>query len=168
VNTRRRPSEAFVTKFLRDTLAADGVAVPKLEGMARGAAQGQHITQTKVFRRAKNSLGIRSVRDGFGVGGGWSWELPRSSEGEAPSPLPIRPQPIRKERLIPQEWIEGVARLEHHRPPADVPRHHWRQFVEDCRAFMKSEQLASRAAELGWNAMALFGCRPNYPPLLSR
>ena len=28
---------------------------------------------------------------------------------------------------------------------------------------MNSEQLAHRAAELGWNAMALFGCWPNHP-----
>jgi hypothetical protein len=48
-------------------------------------------------------------------------------------------------------------------PATDVPRHRWHQFVEDCRAFVNSEQLVHRAAELGWNAMALFGCWPNYP-----
>jgi hypothetical protein len=57
-------------------------------------------------------------------------------------------------------WAWG---LDHNRPPADVPRHRWRQIVDACQAFIASEQLASRAAELGWSAMALFGCRPNYP-----
>jgi hypothetical protein len=28
---------------------------------------------------------------------------------------------------------------------------------------MASEQLADRAAQLGWDGMALFGCRRNYP-----
>jgi hypothetical protein len=28
---------------------------------------------------------------------------------------------------------------------------------------MASEQLVHRAVQLGWDAMALFGCRPNYP-----
>jgi hypothetical protein len=28
---------------------------------------------------------------------------------------------------------------------------------------MTSERLANRAAELGWNAMALFGCQRNHP-----
>jgi hypothetical protein len=67
------------------------------------------------------------------------------------------------ERLVPREWIEGVARLEQRSPPPDVPRHRWRQFVEDCHAFLRSEQLATRAAGLGWDAMALFGCQPHYP-----
>src|SRR5262249_7932982 len=115
------------------------------------------------FRRAKNSLGIQSIRDGFGARGGWAWELPRDREGSVPSPLPIASQSRGHERLVPREWVEGVARLEQHRSPADVPRHRWRQFVEDCHAFLRSEELASRAAELGWSSMALFGCRPNYP-----
>jgi hypothetical protein len=62
-----------------------------------------------------------------------------------------------------REWIEGVARLRQLQPPHDVPRHQWRQFVEDCLSFMASEQLADRAAQLGWDGMALFGCRRNYP-----
>src|SRR5262245_34198255 len=33
--------------------------------------------------------------------------------------------------------------------------------VEDCRAFLRSEALAHRAAQLGWDALALFGCCRN-------
>jgi hypothetical protein len=40
--------------------------------------------------------------------------------------------------------------------------HRWRQFVDDCNAFLNSPN-AERAAELGWDAAALFGCRPNHP-----
>jgi hypothetical protein len=132
--------------------------------MARAAGllgERQRIT-SKVFRRAKRSLGIRSIRYGFGAGGRWVWELPRRSD----SPLlfsivrPERAAP--REPVVPREWVQGVARLEQDRPPADIPRHRWHQFVEDCQAFMAS-QLASRAAALGWDAVALFGCRCKYP-----
>src|SRR5262245_31354053 len=82
-------TERAVTEFLRDALAADGLGVSKLNAMARAAGllgERQRITQAKSFRRAKDALGIRSVREGFGAGGRWGWELPRSSEGKAPTP----------------------------------------------------------------------------------
>ena len=66
--------EAGVAAFLRKALAAKAVGVPQLDMMARAAGllgERQSITQAKVFRRAKNSLDIRSIRDGFGAGGGW-------------------------------------------------------------------------------------------------
>jgi len=84
VSMPRRHSE--VIKFLRDALAADAVGVPKLDAMGHAAGllgERQRITQAKLFRRAKRSLGIRSRRDGFGEGGGWSWELPPSSDAPA-------------------------------------------------------------------------------------
>jgi hypothetical protein len=57
-----------------------------------------------------------------------------------------------------------VACLDPDRPPNDVPRHRWRQFVEDCKKFLSpSENWAKRAARLGWDAMALFGCAPKRP-----
>jgi hypothetical protein len=161
-----RAREAVVAEFLRKTLAGEALGVPKLEEKARAAGllgERQRITHAKLFRRAKMSLGIRSIRDGFGAGGGWSWELPRISEGKALCPSPIGPQPACKKQILPHEWVEGVAQLEQHRPPHDIPRHRWRQFVEDCHAFIASEGLANRAAQLGWGAMALFGCRANYP-----
>jgi hypothetical protein len=98
-----------------------------------------------------------------GAGGRWAWELPRSSEGRAPTPSEMAPQATSNERLVPRDWVEGVACLRQLQPPHDVPRHYWRQFVEDCHAFMASEQLADRAAQLGWDGIALFGCRRNYP-----
>jgi len=79
-----RVREAVVAEFLRKALLGDALAVPKLEaivGRAGLLGEGQRITQAKLFRRAKRSLGIRSRRDGFGVGGGWAWQLPRGSEG---------------------------------------------------------------------------------------
>jgi hypothetical protein len=130
--------------------------------MARAAGllgEGQSITQDKVFRRAKRSLGIRSIRDGFGAGGRWAWELPPDSPTTISATTQERSAP---EPLIPREWVHGVARLEQDRPPADAPRHRWRQLVEDCQAFMASQQ-APRATQLGWDAVALFGCRRNHP-----
>jgi hypothetical protein len=158
-----RAREAVATEFLRKALLGDALAVPKLEAMARRAGllvEGQRITQAKLFRRAKRSLKIRSVRNGFGAGGRWAWELP--SGPNAPARIAATTQKrSAPEPAIPREWLQGVARLEQDRPPADVPRHRWDQFVEDCRAFLRSEALAHRAAQLGWDAVALFGCCRN-------
>jgi putative ABC transport system substrate-binding protein len=124
--------------------------------------EGQRIGQAKAFRRAKTSLGIQSIREGFGPGGEWAWELPRSSEGKASSASEIGPQPPRAEQRVPADWVEGIARLQYNRPPCDVPPHRWRQIVDDCNAFLNSPQ-AERAAQLGWRTMELFGCKPSYP-----
>ena len=65
---------------------------------------------------------------------------------------------------VPIEWSRGVARLDPHRPPDDVPRHRWRQFVDDCERFLTaSEKWPERAYRLGWDTVALFGCAPKRP-----
>jgi hypothetical protein len=159
-----RAREAVVAEFLRKALAIEPLDVPELDMLAREAGlldQDQHITNVKLFRRAKRSLGIRSIRDGFGAGGGWSWELPSSSD--APATIPATEERSAPEPAIPREWVHGAARLEQHRPPPDIPRHRWTQFVEDCHAFLRSEALVHRAAQLGWRTIELFGCKPNYP-----
>ena len=67
-------------------------------------------------------------------------------------------------RRIPSSWLDGVARLDHHRPLTDIPPHRWRQFLSDCNKFLTGgENWAGRAAELGWNAASLFGCRRARP-----
>ena len=104
-----RAREAVAAEFLRRALGGDAVGVPQLDMMARAAGllgERQRITDAKVFRRAKSSLGIRSIRDGFGAGGGWSWELPRSSEGRAPTPSEMGPQATGNERGVPREWVD--------------------------------------------------------------
>jgi hypothetical protein len=60
---------------------------------------------------------------------------------------------------VPLEWTNGVARLDLARAPSDVPHHRWRLFVGDCQSFLtSSERWAPRAAEIGWDALSLFGC----------
>src|SRR5262245_30721715 len=118
-----RAREAVAAEFLRKALAGKALGVPQLDIMARAAGllgERQRVTDAKAFRRAKNSLGIRSVREGFGAGGGWVWELPRKSEGRAPTPSEMGPQASGNEGLVPHEWIEGVARLRRLQPPHDV------------------------------------------------
>jgi hypothetical protein len=173
----QRSSEVRVTSFLREALAVDALGVPQLEGMARAAGllrERQRIAQAKPFRRAKKSLGIRSIRYGFGAGGEWLWKLspasalaaePTASTGTsvAEDRYSITQDHRTEERPIPREWVEGVARLEQYQPPSDIPRYRWRQFAEDCCAFMACEQLSNRAAELGWSAAALFGCQRSHP-----
>ena len=63
------PRGPAIAKFLRDALARDDVGVPTLEVMARRAGllgEHQRITHAKLFRAAKKTLGIRSLR-GFGI-----------------------------------------------------------------------------------------------------
>jgi hypothetical protein len=165
INMPRGPSEAVVTNFLRRALAARPMSVTDIDPKARAAgllSEGQSITTAKVFKRAKKSLGITSRRIGFGAHSQWLWQMPnRSSRTSAP--VEARPEPA-PARRIPSDWLEGVARLHPDRPPNDVPRHRWRQFVDDCRTFLDSTQgWAERAARLGWDAMALFGCAPKRP-----
>jgi hypothetical protein len=139
------------------------VGVLQLETMARAAGllgERQRISNAKVFKRAKQALSIKSVRAGFGSRGGWLWELPRDREAAAPlsreasAKSSIKRQPVRDERRVPIEWIEGVTRLQCRCPIIGVPQHRWRQFIDDCNNFLNSKQ-AQRAAPLGWDVYAL-------------
>jgi hypothetical protein len=156
-----RRSQATVTQFLRDALAVDELGVPELEARARATGllgERQSITHIKVFKRAKKALGIRSLRAGFGARSQWRWQLPRQSEGS------IKTRARERRGPLPIDWVQGVACLYPDRPPNDVPRPRWRQFVDDCKSFLSSpEKWAERAAGLGWDAMALFGCAPKRP-----
>ena len=164
INMPSRRSEVLVTEFLRDALAVSALGVPELEARARATGllgEGQSITHTKAFKRAKKFLRIRSLRAGFGARSQWRWQLPRQSE----STIKTISGTAGKHRVaIPIDWLQGVARLNPDHPPNDVPRHRWRQFVDDCKKFLRpSENWAERAAKLGWDAMALFGCAPKRP-----
>jgi hypothetical protein len=64
-----RAAGSDVVTFLRAALADGAHAVTKLEASARAAGllnEGQRISPARVFRRAKRSLRIRSLRAGFG------------------------------------------------------------------------------------------------------
>ena len=133
--------------------------------MARTAGllgERQSITHIKAFKRAKKSLGIRSRRTGFGARSQWLWQLPRQCD---PAPIKTDSGAARERRgPIPIDWVQGVACLDPDQAPNDVPRHRWCQFVGDCKNFLSSsENWAIRAAGLGWDAMALFGCAPKRP-----
>ena len=174
-----RRSEDLVIEFLGDALALGALGVPELEARARAAGllgEGQRITHAKVFKKAKKSLGIRSVRNGFGDAGEWLWRLERQPASPVSKPLAQPPLSIEdtyaealeevpadvRARRIPSSWIDGVERLQYHRPMTGVPQHRWRQFIDDCNNFLSSKQ-AERAAELGWNARHLFGSRRDRP-----
>jgi hypothetical protein len=167
---KSRPhSGIVVAEFLGKVLAVGPLSVPKLEEMARAAGhlgERQPISQSKAFRAAKKSLGIRSVRDGFGAGK-WLWQLPGArppTANPAGKPADGSEQEAPPKHRVPSEWVEGVGRLEYRSPPHDVPMHRWRLFLGDCNSFLTSEEnWAGRAAELGWNALSLFGCSPNRP-----
>ena len=65
---------------------------------------------------------------------------------------------------IPLDWVRGVERL--HRLPAHagVPQHRWGAFLNDFDQFIHGRGgWAERAADLGWDTLALFGCHPTRP-----
>jgi hypothetical protein len=156
---RRRPDPAGVAaQFLRKELDRGPVVLSNLEAVARTEGllgEGQRITHAKQFTRAKKALGIRSVRNGFGASGEWLWVLDKPDVPIADAASASR---------VPLNWIEGVAALHHRRHPIDVPPHRWRQFLADCSNFLTAdENWAERAVTLGWDTLALFGCRSTRP-----
>lgn len=175
----------IVTEFLRNALAGGALGVPILEATSRAAGllgEGQRITDAKVFKLAKKSLGIRSVRSGFGSGGGWAWVLDQQSS-QTPTKsadLPVTETVVSEshvevakevsakagvnvtagESRFPVGWTMGVAALERRSPPTDVQPHRWECFVDDCVRFLAAEDNgAERAATLGWDDLALFAAR---------
>jgi hypothetical protein len=196
-----RPRDEDVVTFLQTAITGGTANVSELETLARASGllgERQRISQAKQFKRAKITLGIQSVRQGFGPGGGWAWVLPPpanapASETKPKEPL-IRAEPEREVIYgdgivgaaprasviddvemppefrgivgVPHSWLEGIARLERLGPPKDVLPHLWRQFVVDCNKFViLPEGWARRAADLGWDASALFGCSRRNPLL---
>src|ERR1700720_1939528 len=97
INMPSRRSDVLVTEFLRDSLAGGALGVTQLEVMARavGLLGGrQRIAHAKVFKRVKKSLGIRSVRNGFGDAGEWLWRLERQPASPVSKPLAQPPPSI--------------------------------------------------------------------------
>jgi hypothetical protein len=112
-----RPAESDVKKFLRVALRQRARAVVSLEVKTRAAgllSEDQHITDARVFKRAKKSLGIKSMRAGFGARSHWLWQLPRLNQEAQEEDATPQPR-------LPIDWVEGVARLEPDRPPSGPP-----------------------------------------------
>jgi hypothetical protein len=151
-----------------------------LEATARKAGllgPRQQIQHAKAFKKAKKSLGIRSIRDGFGSKGKWAWLLPAkpvklekneadrqkdANTCEQARSVFVNLNGLPPELLsgrIPPHWVDGIARLQSHQIPKDVPAQRWRQFINDCYKFLLAkENWAERAAGHGWNDLELFGC----------
>jgi len=180
----RMHSSAAIRDFLKRTLADGALSVGELEAKARAAgllSDHQQIRHAKAFKKAKKLLGIQSLRDGFGTGGKWDWFMPRQAAPEIVSvantdlatnvqrrvrnsELPDKSFAASESPSVVQRWLEGVQRLDYVRSPAAVPPIRWQLFLGDCHSFLSSsEKWAERAAALGWNALALFGCHGTRP-----
>jgi hypothetical protein len=178
-------SSTPVADFLQRSLAGGALGVSELEVKARAAGllgERQQIQHAKAFKKAKKGLGIQSIRNGFGSGGKWVWSMPlqaaqigivtiANSSLDAKEPPSVRDAkpPDRapaesEDRGIVQQWIDGVQRLDYVRSPPAVPVIRWHLFLGDCHNFLSSpENWAERAAALGWNGLALFGCHRSRP-----
>ena len=89
---------------------------------------------------------LQEVAGALGTGGGWLWELPSDRDG-ALAASSITGQKARTERRVPADWVEGVARLQHHRQLADVPRHlrsgtpmRQRGAIRDMRSYIRTTE----------------------------
>jgi hypothetical protein len=177
-------SSSPIVDFLQRSLVGGAVGVPELEVKARAAGllgERQQIRHAKAFKKGKKALGIQSIRNGFGSAGKWKWLMPPQAAPEigsvANSDLATNIQrPVRDSELpdksfaatespsVVQQWLEGVQRLDYVRSPPAVPPIRWQLFLGDCHSFLSSsEKWAERAAALGWNALALFGCHRTRP-----
>src|ERR1700722_4375097 len=110
-----RAASALICAVLRPNLQAaitGGTAnVSELEILARASGllgERQRISQAKQFKRAKITLGIQSVRQGFGPGGGWAWVLPPPANAPASETKP-KEQVIRAEPKREGIYCEGVV-----------------------------------------------------------
>jgi hypothetical protein len=156
-----RRSDPLSIEFLQNGLSNGPVLASELEAAARAAGllrSDQRISDAKPLKRAKQSLGIRSVRNGFGSAGEWFWVLEKQSTRSAVAEPASEAAP-----RIPSSWIEGIGHLSQCRPSPDLPAHRWGQFLTDCHKFLNSPAWAERAVALGWDALALFGCRRHRP-----
>ena len=107
----------LTAEFLRTALAAGPLRVPELEAKARVAGllgECQRATHAKLFKRAKKSLGIRSVRSGFARfwragAGNWTEHSQRPARRAVTAKSPVS-ETI--DRRISLDWIDGVAALD--------------------------------------------------------
>jgi hypothetical protein len=58
--------------------------------------------------------------------------------------------------------LAALAQLNPAKPPGDVSRRRWAQFVDDCGLFLNSDWV-HRAMALGWTSLDLFGCNRERP-----
>lgn len=98
ITSRRNVNAQRVAAFLKGILVGGARPVTELEAKARAAGllgDRHHIGDAKAFKSAKRRLGITSRRDGFGRGGGGSWELPALSDTPtATAESPPCPSPV--------------------------------------------------------------------------
>lgn len=69
--TETRTAKAEATDFLQSVLAGQPVAAADVNRMAR-----EHGLTTKAIRSAREALGVKIERDGFGPGSKSLWSLP--------------------------------------------------------------------------------------------
>src|SRR5215211_2335089 len=179
-----------VDRFLTHALAQGPVPVLELERRAREVGLlggGRNISQTKVFRKARRSLGIRA----FQHRRYWLWALldaaasethpkseaigssdallpPSSITGEPttgiidsssePADVVVAEDPI---VATIRGWAAGISRLDPGRP-LHVPMLRWRLFMSDAVRFVASDW-AARAALKRWGALELFGIDARQP-----
>ena len=63
--------------------------------------------------------------------------------------------------LVPAEWIDGLQRMRLRTCPIAINPQRWLQLQDAATRFL--ELWGGQAAGLGWSALDVFGCHPEYP-----
>src|ERR1700730_1597047 len=95
------PFDAPVIAFLQQALTGHTSSIEKLEVMARAAGllgENQRITNAKLFKRAKKSLGISSLR-------GWIWSSRSVGGGNCHDRAKAPSKPGRENVAVPFQSI---------------------------------------------------------------
>lgn len=75
---------------------------------------------------------------------------------------PVKPDARSLLSAVPGDWIAGVASLDAESPPPVRPEH-WSAFVIAAKRFLDS--WATKAADLGWTDLDLFGADASRPEI---
>lgn len=60
---------------------------------------------------------------------------------------------------VPRKWAEGLAKLCAMPPPEGLSPHRWEELQDDAGKFL--DEWGGRAAQLGWDALSVFGVEPS-------
>jgi hypothetical protein len=104
-STGSRTTKEEATDFLRDILGQGEVSAEEVQQAARRAG-----IAPKPLRSARETLKVRSRREGFGPGAAWRWSLPNTTGGRQPTEDEVAEEAQPGAPLMPSPPIDAQHR----------------------------------------------------------